>query len=331
MYELPLDEIVTVIAKKTGVDRTTITLKIQDKVQELSGLISPEGAAHVVANEMGIELLNTSEKFMKIKDIIPGLRSISFSGTISRLFPVYSFDKGDKKGKVASMVISDETGEIRLVIWNHRVEIVEEGKVKEGDALRVYNVFAKEGKYGIEVHMRDKSKMEINPEGLKPIEVERQSTQNIKMIKISEISPGSNVNFSGSIIDIFSKALYFMSCPQCKKKVDENDNCKEHGAVEPEYSFILNSVIDDGTGTIRCVFFGDKVVNFLGRSKQELIEAIKSKQNPLDVIKSRVVGSEVRIFGKSRVSNYDNKMEILVMKSEFIKPKAEARRILESF
>ena len=68
MYELPLDEIVTMISKKTGTDRTTITLKIQEKVQELSGLISMEGAAHVVANEMGIELLNTSEKFMKIKE-----------------------------------------------------------------------------------------------------------------------------------------------------------------------------------------------------------------------------------------------------------------------
>lgn len=331
MYELPLDEIITMISKKTGVDRTTITLKIQDKVQELSGLISMEGAAHVVANEMGIELLDTSEKFMKIKDIIPGLRSIAFSGTITKLFPVYSFDKGERKGKVASMVISDETGEIRLVIWNHRVEIVEEAKVKEGDVLRIYNVFAKEGKYGIEVHMRDKSKIEVNPEGLKPIEMERQPNQNIEMMKISEISPGHNVNFSGSIIDIFSKALYFMSCPQCKKKVDENNMCKEHGSVEPEYSFILNSVIDDGSGTIRCVLFGEKVVNFLGRDKKELIEAIKSNQNPLDVIKPRIIGSEVRIFGKSRISSYDNKMEVLVMKSEFIKPKAEARRILESF
>ncbi len=323
MYKIPLEEIVGIICKKTGLDRTSITLKIQKKVEELSGLISMEGAAHVVANELGIELLDTSDKFLKIGDIIPGLRSIAFSGKVNRVFPVYSFEKGGRKGKVASVLISDSTGEIRLVIWNSGVELVENGSIKEDDNIRVYNVFVKEGRYGMEAHMRDKSKLEI--EHSSPNSPAARDYADIK-----DIEPDSRVLISGSLVDIFSKAFVFKSCPKCKKKLDPENLCKEHGRVEPENSFILNTIIDDSTDSVRCVFFGRQVEELLGTDKAELLDMVNSGRDPMIAFKPRLMGAEVEISGKSRMSSFDNKMEIVVSSSRLLEPKAEAKRLLET-
>lgn len=327
MYNLSLDEILTIIQKKTGQDRTEVMLKIQKKVEELSGLISMEGAAHMVANESGIELVDNTDKFFKIKDVIPGLRSISFSGIVKRVFPVYSFDKGGRKGKVASLTLSDGTGEIRLVMWNHRVELVEKSTIKEGDIVRVHNVFAKEGKYGIEVHMRDKSKLELNPPDVK----HSLKSSSSESIKISKIEPNIEVNISGSLIDLYSKAFVFRSCPECKKKLEYGDVCKEHGKVEPKHSFILNLIIDDGTAAVRCVLFGNQVEKFLKKSKDELLEMVNTNKDPILLSKPKLIGVEVSISGKARISSFDNKLEIIVSSSDFIDAKQEARRILKDF
>ena len=51
-------------------------------------------------------------------------------------------------------------------------------------------------------------------------------------------------------------------CPKCGKRVKPSSDlfaCAEHGNVMPAYSYVLNTVLDDGTETIRCVFFRQQV------------------------------------------------------------------------
>ena len=52
-----MEELVKRISFASGMTEEEITAKIEDKKLELSGLISDEGAAYIVAKEIGIDMV----------------------------------------------------------------------------------------------------------------------------------------------------------------------------------------------------------------------------------------------------------------------------------
>jgi hypothetical protein len=56
MISIPLKDIISKIAKQTDLGESEIQQKIKAKIEQLYGLVSEEGAAHIVANEYGIKL-----------------------------------------------------------------------------------------------------------------------------------------------------------------------------------------------------------------------------------------------------------------------------------
>ena len=71
MFKLPLPDIIQKIKIGSGISDEDINQKIDVKMQQLSGLISKEGAAHIVANELGIKLFEQTSGILKIKNIRP--------------------------------------------------------------------------------------------------------------------------------------------------------------------------------------------------------------------------------------------------------------------
>ena len=82
------ERVVDKIARHSGLSNEEVTRKIEAKRAKLSGLISQEGAAQIVAAELGINFEN--EK-LKIEELLPGMRKINISGKIVSLFPVRTF------------------------------------------------------------------------------------------------------------------------------------------------------------------------------------------------------------------------------------------------
>ena len=95
--------------------------KIKQKMDELSGLISEEGAAHIIANECGIQLIAGSTAF-KVKDLAAGLRNVEIAGKIVQKYEVREFNSTRGPGKVGSFVLGDESGVVRVVLWNDQAE-----------------------------------------------------------------------------------------------------------------------------------------------------------------------------------------------------------------
>ena len=56
MIKIPYEEIVLKINESTKVPIGEIEERIDDKLKLLSGLISKEGAAHIVANDLGVKI-----------------------------------------------------------------------------------------------------------------------------------------------------------------------------------------------------------------------------------------------------------------------------------
>ena len=55
---MDFDTIVLKIMETTGLPKEDINMKIVDKQAELSGLVSKEGAAYIIAKELGLDLLS---------------------------------------------------------------------------------------------------------------------------------------------------------------------------------------------------------------------------------------------------------------------------------
>jgi replication factor A1 len=107
------DKIVEKIAKYSNLGIEEVSRKIEAKRAKLSGLISQEGAAQIVAAELGINFEN--EK-LKIDELLPGMRKINIYGKIITLSPVRTFktQKGEE-GKVLNLILADETSNIKVV------------------------------------------------------------------------------------------------------------------------------------------------------------------------------------------------------------------------
>ena len=133
MYKIPLVEIKDKLMKSGKITPVDLESRIKKKINDLSGLISEEGAAHIIANELGVELFSSGQEKLKVKNIYAGMRSISTVGKVMRKFEVREFAKEKASGRVASLIIGDESGTIRVVFWNDQVKVWEQ--IKENDII----------------------------------------------------------------------------------------------------------------------------------------------------------------------------------------------------
>lgn len=77
--------------------------------------------------------------------------SYSLAGTVTAVQPSHSFvTRSGRQSSVRNLVVTDETGEIPLVIWGEKAD----EHLVPGDRIEVYNATAKRGRYGdLELHL----------------------------------------------------------------------------------------------------------------------------------------------------------------------------------
>ena len=79
MFKLSYDEIVKKLVENNGISKEEIERRVEKKMGELQGLISREGAAHIISNELGVKLFDFDKKEFHIKEIVAGLRNINIT------------------------------------------------------------------------------------------------------------------------------------------------------------------------------------------------------------------------------------------------------------
>jgi ssDNA-binding replication factor A large subunit len=163
LINMPLETIREKIREKTGLSDEEIDQRIRKKLDQLSGLISREGAAHIVANELGVRL-QEAQGAVKVKNILAGMKNIELSGKAIRKYDVREFKTEKREGKLAKFLIADETGTTLIVLWNDKADLL--ATFGEGDILRVKGASARENNGRVELHLTDSSTIEVNPEGV---------------------------------------------------------------------------------------------------------------------------------------------------------------------
>jgi replication factor A1 len=186
-----VDEIIQKILEKSELGEDEIRGKIESKRKELNGLITLEGAAHIIAGELGINLLEgrVDVPRLKLENVIPGMSSVDVVGRIIQLFEIRTFEKEeDKKGKVASGILGDGTSALRIVFWDENADLLESKSIKEGDIIRLRDGYTKENRSGeAEIHVGNRALIEVNPTDIDPDEIPRVKDSSKKL---SELASG---------------------------------------------------------------------------------------------------------------------------------------------
>ena len=318
MINVPLTTIIEKIKENSDLTEQDIRGKIKLKLDQLSGLISEEGAAHIIANELGIKLYEPSGK-LQIKNILAGQRNVEILGKVQRKFDVQEFDTGERKGKVGSFLVADETGPIRVVLWNAMTDQI--SSINEGDVVRVKSGYVRENNNRKEIHLNDKSVIEINPEGET---VENVKTEPVSMRKkIADLQGNEqDTELLGTIVQVFDPR-FFEVCPQCNKRVVQKEDgmhCNEHGKVEPADSYVTNIFLDDGSDNIRVVFWRNQTQKLFNKTNDEMV-AMK-EEGSLEELKNSLLGNIIKVVGRSTKNEVFNRVEF-VPNLVFINPDPE--------
>ena len=170
-----MSDIDDIYSKLNGkVTREKFDQLIDDKIDAMDGLCDQWTAALLVAHDLGLDDLTavkkapvgaaanggtataaaaTGEGPIKIRDISMERRNVEFVGQITTAYPPRSFSRQDgTAGSVANIVVADETGEVRVALWDELADAVKTGDLKEGEVLRVRG-YVKEGQRGLEVNI----------------------------------------------------------------------------------------------------------------------------------------------------------------------------------
>lgn len=309
MLQLPISEVINKIQSASGLSEAEIKEQIKKKLKSLDGLVSEEGAACIVANELGVKLFHDPYSGpLKIKELVAGMRSVEVVGKIARVFDVRSFQREGKTSEVGSLVIEDESGKCRAVIWDERVNWIKEGKLVEGKVIRIRNGYVKANNLGgKEVHLSNRSQLIIDEET-----VIKTSGAEVVSAKIKDIQPDQNVKILGTVVKVFPPNFYQV-CPQCKKKVTEADEgtiCTVHGVVEPEFAMVFSLILDDGTSNIRCTSFQSRAESLAGMKASEAKEI--GEEKTIEKTESRLLGKNIEIEGSIRENKAFERVEMMI-------------------
>ena len=333
-----LKEILQEIIKVSGLSEEEIKKRVEDKKTELSGLVSSEGAAYIVGKELGVNLLKeTKKKHLKIKNVVSGMRSVDLLGRVVDISERRDFEKEGRKGSVVNVVLGDETGTIRLSLWDKEIDILKKLQVSEGDVLGVNNGYVKEDSRGNNELRLGKFGKTEKVEG-KTIEIPKgedieKAFDSVKVRDIVDLKEGEYSEIRASVVQLFRRNPLFEVCPKCEGRIEKSDDawlCKDHGNVEPRYQLVVSGVVDDGSGNVRAVFFRDLAEKVLGKKTEDIRKIYLKVSDPLSVYENlNVLGNEFLIRGRVRKNHFRERMEFIANEVELLDIERESENLMK--
>ena len=285
------------IAKSAGLERDEVVRKVEAKKAKLSGLISKEGAAQIIAAELGISF---EDEDLKVAELMSGLRKVNIVGKIMNIFPVREFEKNGRKGKVSNFVLADDSGSVRVVLWDiNHIELIEKESVKVGDVVEIKNGSTREG----EIHLSSFGELKKSDVVMDEIKNAPAASE----VGLVDVRQGMNVRIRGVVVQVFQPRFYSV-CSSCNKKVVAGDDgvfkCAEHGVVEKKDRAILNFVIDDGLENMRVVMFSDQIAALI--PEDDLKDEAKAA-----AFRDDLLGTEIYLSGRVNRNQLFNNLEIV--------------------
>ncbi len=267
--EMKTEVYVNKIIEDTGLTRKEIQNLIEEKKNELKGLISDEGALFIIAKELGVDIRNENKDLLKdieinISDITQNMKNITLFGRIKEIYNVNSFSKNDgSKGFVGSFLLHDTTGDARIVIWDDQVKVFNESNFEKNELIKIINGNAKQGKYGgIEIHVGSYGKVILSPED---VDYNKYPKITFKAIDIKDI----NLNLRSLSVE---------------GKVTQLSPVREFTRKNGEFGKVRSLSLSDTTGSVKITFWNEdaEILNDVETGDVLLITNVNPRLSNLD-------------------------------------------------
>lgn len=325
---MEFEKILDKLVNATNMSRDELRVKIDDRQKSLSGMITFEGAALLVAKEFGVDIFKNEKseiRRLKIKNIVPGMKKVNAVGRVFRVSSIKEFNKKNgNTGKVCNIFVGDSTGFFRMPLWNDQAKLIEDEEIKVGDVLQVVGAYARENVYGdVELSVGKYGSIKLVEDGDVLNELDLPKGENLnkmfmaperKKALIKNLLKGHSVgNFKlrGTITDVFKGNFVFYSAG------DEDK-------TNPEA--VVSCVIDDSTGALRIVLFRDVAERLCDIDANTLAEMNPEKRyNP---IREKLIGRELVFEGRVQKNKFSGDIEMIVDKFKDLNIKEESEKLI---
>ncbi|WP_227352685.1 single-stranded DNA binding protein [Haladaptatus salinisoli] len=196
---------------------------VEEKVEQMGGLADEETAAMLIAHELDEDEVNG------VADVEPGMEEAKFVAKVTSVGDLRTFERDgdDADGHVLNVDVADETGSIRISLWDEQAKAAEE-ELEPGQVLRIKGR-PKDGYSGTEVSVD-----QVEPDEDTEIDVQVQDTY-----AVSDLSLGlSDVNVRAKLLDTDSVRTF-----------DRDDGSEGR---------VANLTVGDHTGRIRVTLWDER-------------------------------------------------------------------------
>lgn len=248
------------------------------------------------------------------------MRNVNINGKLVVNFGVREFKNEKRAGKVGSFLIGDETGAIRVVLWDmQHINFME--KLHDGDIIRVENGYIKENNGYKEIHLNNISRFSLNPDGIKINEVKVNGISEFKNKEIKDLVQNDRVAIRGTIVQAFEPRFY-ETCGECGGKVvieDGGFKCAQHNKVNTKFACVVNCVLDDGSESIRVACFRENACKLISVSEEELL-TVKDNPGKFEALKDSILGKQIKVEGRVNKNLMFDRLEFIASNIEELKP-----------
>jgi len=279
-----------ILSRRPEISRKEILEKLEMEKRKTGGFISDAVLLRMIAAEFSVEIPQdvTLTPTLSIVDLILSLNDVTLIGRVVAVFPPKAF-KGVKSGKVASLLVADQSGILQVVLWDDKTSLIESGEIKVGQVIRFSHGYTREDWSGrVELHIGEKSEIEINPRDVEAKDYPTIGKFTIKIGEITRAHKNKRVSVKGAVKELFSASTF--------KRQDSSSGK------------VMRFVLVDETGEIPVVVWNEKA--------NELEKVIK-KDVKLQVVNAKVKkaiseGLEIHVDAGTYV-------ETLMPEEEFLK------------
>lgn len=227
--------------KNQGISRQEVLERLAIEKRKTGGLISDEALLRMIAVDLGIEVLPNGalEPALCLGDLIPGLSNVSIVGRVVALFAPRAFNR-NRSGKIASLLVTDQSGLLRVVLWNGKTSLIESGTVKVGQIVRFSHGYTREDHAGrVELHIGERGEIETKPSGVQAKDYPTINKFLTKIGKLTDEDKRRRVNIMGAVQRVSPVSTF-----------DRQDSSSGK---------VMRFVLTDETGEIPVVVWNDKV------------------------------------------------------------------------
>lgn len=251
-----MDEVIKLHERiKDKISQEDFVNKVEKKVESMGGLVDQETAAMLILSEYEdatakpqYDEQSNEYTQVDISTITLDSGKVGIVGKIISLGGVKEFSRSDGSiGRVSNMGVADNTGQIRITLWDSATELISDGALAVGNTVKIGG-YPKEGNAGVEVHVGQYGILAPSDEVI---------DAKISYIKIADIKNGMvGINTVGKLLDPGATRIF----------------TRRNG----EEGQVRNAVIGDETGKIRVTLWGEASILVDDFNVGDSIEVINS-------------------------------------------------------